>query len=130
MPTLFDFLNDLTFNKNDILTEDNEKDFSPYVVLKGLSNWQQSLHIAEYVNRMKELNKRMTYDFLLYTLPKFKTRGKWSKKEEVDEQTINDIMLYYPEVSFKQAEEISKILKPNEIKEIREFIKTAYGGRL
>lgn len=123
----FDFLNAINISKKDLIREDplNEKDYSPFMVNRGLSYFADTVMYANEMNLHNGIPKVWQNDFYLNTIPKKKRFSKWHKKE-ADSQVILLIMEYY-KYSSARAREVIDILTPEQIKIIEE--KLYKGGK-
>mgnify|MGYP006262747003 CR=1 FL=1 len=65
----FEFVNSITFNKNDILEQDEllEKEYAPFLVNRSLSYHQDCILFANEVNRRFDMPHTVSYTHL--TLP-------------------------------------------------------------
>jgi hypothetical protein len=123
----FDFINDITFGKKDLLREDslNEKDYSPFMVNRGLSYFSDTVMYANEMNRHSGIAKLWQNDFFLNTISRKKRFSKWHKKE-ADSQSLQLVMEYY-KYSNNRAREIMDILSPDQLKMIEQ--KLYKGGK-
>lgn len=81
----FDFINAITFNKTNLITDDvTEKQYLPFMVNRGLSNSMDTVLYANEMNRHSHMDKKMQFTFLLHTVVKRKRYDKWAKKEVVE----------------------------------------------
>lgn len=123
----FDFLNEINTGKKDLLREDplNEKDYSPFMVNRGLSYFSDTIMMANEMNRVNGIPKIWQNDFFLNTISKKKRFSKWHKKE-ADSQSLQLVMEYF-QYSSKRAREVMDILSPDQLKMIQE--KLYKGGK-
>ena len=123
----FDFLNEINTGKKDLLREDplNEKDYSPFMVNRGLSYFSDTIMMANEMNRVNGIPKIWQNDFFLNTISKKKRFSKWHKKE-ADSQSLQLVMEYF-QYSNKRAREVMDILSPDQLKMIQE--KLYKGGK-
>lgn len=123
----FDFLNEINTGKKDLLREDplNEKDYSPFMVNRGLSYYSDTIMMANEMNRVNGIPKIWQNDFFLNTISKKKRFSKWHKKE-ADSQSLQLVMEYF-QYSSKRAREVMDILSPDQLKMIQE--KLYKGGK-
>lgn len=91
--SLFDFLNDVSQLKQNILTEDNENELSTYMLNRFLSMNITTIMYSNEMNKLPSLPKRMVYDYYLYALKKQKRHFKYIKHKNQDE--IDLIKEYY-----------------------------------
>jgi hypothetical protein len=123
----FDFLNAINLTKKDLIREDplNEKDYSPFMVNRGLSYFADTVMMANEMNRHGGIPKKWQNDFLLNTISKKKRFSKWHKKDTED-KSILLIMEYY-KYSTERAKEVLDILSPEQLAMIEE--KLYKGGK-
>ena len=123
----FDFLNAINLTKKDLIREDplNEKDYSPFMVNRGLSYFADTVMMANEMNRHSGIPKVWQNDFFLNTISKKKRFSKWHKKE-ADSKNLLLIMEYY-KYSTERAKEVLDILSPDQLTMIEE--KLYKGGK-
>jgi hypothetical protein len=123
----FDFLNEINSGKKDLIREDpqNEKDYVPFMVNRGLSYFADTIMYANEMNRVSGVPKLWQNDFFLNSISKKKRFSKWHKKE-ADSQSLQLVMEYY-KYSNKRAQEVMDILSPDQLKMIEE--KLYKGGK-
>ncbi len=115
-PSLFDFLKDLAEEKKDILTEENESQYSPYMVNRFLSMDQTTIMYANEMNTRHFLAKRLQYDYYIHSLKKQKRFFKYVKE---DVQDNIDIIKEYFGYSKSRAKEALSILSESDIEYIK-----------
>jgi hypothetical protein len=114
---LSDFLNSINVTKENLLSKDPrlEKDYLPFVVNKCFSYFPDTIFYANKVNMMSFLDKRLQYDYLLYSIQKRKRFSKWIKPEEnKDIDAIKEVYGY----SETRAREVLDILSMSKIHEL------------
>ncbi len=114
---LSDFLNSINFNKENILQKDIklEKEYVPFVVNKCLSYFPDTIFHANRMNQMAHLDKKLQYDYYLYSVSKRKRFSKWIKPEEDEKiDMIKEVYGY----SDKKAREVSDLLDVKILKEM------------
>ena len=123
----FDFLNAINVTKKDLIREDplNEKDYTPFMVNRGLSYFADTIMMANEMNRHSGIPKKWQNDFLLNTISKKKRFSKWHKKD-ADDKKLLLIMEYY-KYSTERAKEVMDILSPDQLTMIEE--KLYKGGK-
>lgn len=77
----FDFYEDLTNGKKNIMTEENEKFYNSFLVNRSLSYHKDSVLLANEMNRYHRAENRLQYDFFINTLRKRKRFSKWQKAD-------------------------------------------------
>ena len=108
----FDFVNSITYSKQDIMNDLNESEYAPFLVNRSLSYHQDCVLYSNEMNRRFDISHKLQYHYLLNSIRKRKRFAKWSKPELVDDLKI--VMEYY-EISREKAEEYLIILKDREI---------------
>lgn len=114
---LSDFLNSINVTKENLLSKDPrlEKDYLPFVVNKCFSYFPDTIFYANKVNMMPFLDKRLQYDYLLYSIQKRKRFSKWVKPEESkDIDAIKEIYGY----SETRAREVLDLLPMEKVHEL------------
>lgn len=114
---LSEFLNSINVTKENLLSKDPrlEKDYLPFVVNKCLSYFPDTIFYANKVNMMSFLDKKIQYDYLLYSIQKRKRFSKWIKPEEnKDIDAIKEVYGY----SETRAREVLDILPMSKIHEL------------
>jgi len=121
----FDFVNAINTNKKDLIVDDlSEKSYVPYVINRQLSYFQDTVLLANEMNKHHQLDNKLQFHFLLNTVRNRKRFSKWFKPE--DETDLGVVKKYYG-YSNDKARQALTILSPIQI----EFLKkeTTKGGR-
>lgn len=123
----FDFLNSINTTKENLIREDplNEKEYTPYLVNRGLSYFRDTIFYANEMNRYPELPKKLQYEFYLHGVPKRKRFSKWAKKS-TDSQNDLELIAKEYDCSIRKAEVIYTLLTPEQIVFIRD--QYSHGG--
>ena len=93
MLNLFDFVNDINHKKENVLTEENESKYVPYVVNKSMSYFIDTIFQANEMNVRHTIDKRLQFDFLLNSVRSKKRFSKWAKPEKLE--SVEVIKEYY-----------------------------------
>ena len=120
----FEFSNSITYTKQDIMNDLNEKEYAPFLVNRSLSYHQDCILYANEMNRRFDISHKLQYHYLLNTIRKRKRFAKWSKPELIDDLKI--VMDYYS-VSRGKAEEYLNILNKSGIETLKKRMKK--GGK-
>jgi len=113
---LFDFINDISHNKNDILTEDNETNFNPYMINRFLSMNISTILYSNEMNMNSHLPKNMQYDYYIHSLKKQKRYFKYIKHKKQD---VIDLIKEYYGYSEQLAKQVLPLLDESEIDYIK-----------
>lgn len=126
MTTPFDFLNAINETKKDLIKEDpsNEKEYSAWMVNRGLSFFPDTVMYANEMNQRHYAPVKWQFNFLLNSIPRKKRFSKWFKREE--EKNLRLVMDCYG-YSSEKAKQVLGILTPEQLKTIEE--KQYIGGR-
>ena len=101
-----------------MLTEQDEKSYSPFMVNRALSFYRDTVLWANEMNKHPNLDKKLQADFLLNTIRAQKRPySKWHKKAQSSD--LDAVKEYYG-YSDAKAEEALKILTDAQIHEIKE----------
>lgn len=99
LPSLFDFLNSVTFDKKELIREQpypqsqTEAAYPAYQVNRGLSMGIDTILHANEMNRLYDLFPDAQYRYYLHAVPRAKRRNKWAKAEKSD--TLNLVAQHY-----------------------------------
>lgn len=121
--TPFDFIKSINDHRY-ILTEENEKDYVPFVINRGFSYFNDTLYVAHELNKMHHLPVQMQYDFLYHAISKGKRFSKWYKETKND----LDIIINFYQVNKARALEIMERLSEDEYTKLVKFCDR--GGRV
>jgi len=125
--SFFDFLNAINDTKVDLIKEDpqNEKDYIPFMVNRGLSYFADTVMFANEMNSYSSINKNWQFDFYRIGIAKKKRFSKWHKKDQATDE-IKIVMKEYGYSSEKAARAL-ELLTEEQVKTLKEKYKT--GGR-
>lgn len=121
----FDIVKSITTTKEVIITEENEKDYNPWMVNKALSYYEDCIAFAQLMNENYNLDKKLQYDFLLNIVTKRKR--PFAKWEKADKESDLDAISEYYNVSPKKAREILDVIGDEKVVIIRQ--KLEKGGK-
>jgi|TARA_R110000851_G_scaffold47918_1_gene116216 hypothetical protein len=118
MANPFDYINSISFKKNDLMENDPEaeKDYPAFMVNRGLSLYPDTVLQANEMNQRAGLDSKLAYDYYLNSIRPRKRFSKWPKKAKSD--VVNIIKEYY-NCSDSKALEYNRILNVEQIEEIR-----------
>ena len=107
----------LQTKKNALLTEQDEKSYSQFMVGRALSNYPDTVLSANDMNMYPHLDNRLKYDYLLNIVKPYKRPfAKWRKRaSSVDLEAIKE---YYGYTDAK-AYDVLTILSDAQIKVIK-----------
>jgi len=90
----FDFLNSINYTKKNLIQEpQDEKEYVPFIVNRGLGYFQDTVILANEMNVNCHIDNKMQYDFLKSTVRKRKRFSKWLKAE--DDEKIALLSQYF-----------------------------------
>jgi hypothetical protein len=112
--TLFDWLNELTFNKRDWSTfsEDQRESFNSYMVHRYVSMYIGYVEIANVAQKLPLAEKEKIYNIYKTMLPKKKMFLKYVKNQ--NKKPYDDLLKYvsdYYHCSFGEAEHYIDIIR-------------------
>jgi hypothetical protein len=114
----FDFLNEISYGKNNIIVDDDtERQYEPFVVNKGLSQSRDAVQYMNYMNCRPHIPKKAQFLFLLNIIPKRKRYDKWAKAEENPDL---DMVMEFYNYSREKALSIMKILSSDDLLYIKQ----------
>jgi hypothetical protein len=121
----FEFLNAINYSKKDIMIDDlAEKAYNGYMVNRGLSYFNDTVLLANEMNRYHHLDSKLQFDFLINTIRKRKRFSKWLKPEE--SEAVEAVKEYYG-YNDEKARQALTLLSNEQINELR--LRVYKGGR-
>lgn len=120
----FDFIKSINEKNYIVLNKDNEKQYTAFVVNRGLS---QFLDCVPYVNKMNMYHKlppKMQYDYLFHAIRKNKRFSAWAKQSKYEHL---DLIIEYYNVNKSKALSILERLSDDQVNAIVK-LKTSTGG--
>ena len=121
----FQYIASINNTKKDLMTDDvAEKEYSPFMINRGLSYFSDTVMLANEMNRASHIDHRMQYDFLRLAIRPRKRFSKWMKKTVP--ARIETIKEYYG-YSDAKAEAISDLISDDDIKAMKNVL--SKGGK-
>ena len=126
MATPFDYITAVSYNKKDMFQDEQaNREYSPFIVNRGLSYFHDTIMYANEMNRNPHLDKDCQFYFLLNSISKNKRFSKWSKKDPISKNL--ELVKEYFGYSDERAKEALSVLTKDDLKLIKE--KLDKGGR-
>lgn len=120
----FEYVQAINDTKKDIMVDDiAEKGYNAFMVNRSLSYFNDTVLIANEMNRHSHLDSRLQFDFLINIVRKRKRFSKWAKPQI--ESDIEVIKEYY-DYSNEKARQALSLLSPDQIDGLRK--KVSKGG--
>ena len=120
----FDFVNSVNYTKVDIMNDDVEKSYLPFIVNRQLSYFPDTVAVANEMNRYHQLDNKLQFHFLLNIIRKRKRFSKWAKP--IEENDLEVVKEYYG-YNNEKAHSALSLLTPDQIATIKK--KVYKGGR-
>jgi len=117
----FDFVKDVSFNKHNIFTIENEDAYIPIIVNRAFSYYSDTVLHANQMNMAHHLDKQLQHDFYLHGLRKRKRYTPWHKRIASDWHELECIAEYY-RFSIRKAKEAKVLLSREQILTIVERV--------
>lgn len=113
-PNPFDFVNSICDKSGNLIAQDPdmERHYAPFVVNKAFSNRPDTILMANMMNEMHHLPKRMQYDFYYGMVRKSRKYSKWAKAERSPDE---DILMELYGVSRRRAKEYLSMMDEADI---------------
>ena len=102
-----------------MIGEDEEKGYSPFMVNRGLSYFQDTVLLANEMNMNSHIDSRLQYDFLRTAVRQRKRFSKWMKKTVPAK--IEVIKEYYG-YSDAKAESVADLISDDDIKHMKSVL--------
>lgn len=120
---IFDWLKEITGTKKQwsSFTEDDQKQFNPYMVHRYISMYEPYIEVANFAQTLPQNDKEKIYQFYCSMIPKNNVWLKYVKgsKKKPNEKILKCIADYYT-VSLGEAEDYLYILKKEGVENILE----------
>ena len=110
--TVFDFLTDISYSKKNILTEDTESEYSPYIINRFLSMDVSTVMYANEMNLRPNIPKKYQN---LYYLNSIKKQKRYFKYLKTTKEKQLDLIKEYFCYSDRQAKEVFPMLSQEEL---------------
>jgi hypothetical protein len=118
MANPFDYITSISQTKTDMMEdEQGEKDYSAWMVNRGLSYFPDTILYANEMNQMAHLANKLQYTYLINTIRPRKRFSKWVKKKE--DSDLDAVMRCYG-YNIDKAKSALSILSPDQVKKIKE----------
>jgi len=113
----FDFLNSINVTKKNLIeTREDEKEYVPFIVNRGLGYFQDTVLLANEMNVNCHIDSKMQYDFLRNTVRKRKRFSKWFKAK--DDEKIQLLCSYFG-YSVSAAKSVVDLFNDSDLAEIK-----------
>jgi len=121
----YEYVKAINDTKQDIMVDDlAEKAYNAYMVNRSLSYFQDTVLMANEMNRYHHLDNRLQFDFYINIVRKKKRFSKWMKPETVSDVEVVKEYYGYSNEKAKQALTLPTSEHINELKK-----KVYKGGR-
>ena len=122
MTSPFDYVNSITFNKNDMMTgtendELAEKSYVPFVVNRALSYFPDTILYANEINCNHHVDNKLQYHYLINSIRPKKRFSKWAKKQE--DNDLDAVIQYYG-YNREKAEQALSLLSPEQLEQVKQ----------
>lgn len=118
------WLNSINHEKQNIMTDENKKEYPPYIVNRCLSGFIDTVMMANEMNINHQLSSELQYHFLLNIVRPKRRFSPWLKKEKLDDLEV--VKSYYG-YSNEKARAALSILSDEQLNSIK--LKQTRGGR-
>lgn len=113
---LNEYLKSINKTKENIMVDEaSEKEYTPYVINRCLSNFSDTLFQANEMNRFSDMDPRMQYDYLRHSIRPQNRFSPWLKQAK--DENIALIQEYY-NYSRVKAEELLPLLSKSDFEYI------------
>jgi hypothetical protein len=114
----FDYVNDISYNKENLFNSTTEKEYNPYLTNKAFSYFIDTILYANEMNKAV-VDPKLQYDYYFYSIRKKKRFAKWHKPES--DETVKIISKAY-NININRAKEYAALLSEDDISMIKEII--------
>jgi lipopolysaccharide assembly outer membrane protein LptD (OstA) len=121
MSDLFkDIIPSILQTKKVVVTQENERDYVPFITNRALSFHHDVIMFANEMNKQSSLDPLLQYHYMLNTVRGYKRPfQKWKKREIVEDlEAVKEYFGY----SNEKAKEALRILTTEQIEEIKNIV--------
>jgi hypothetical protein len=118
------WLNSINHDKQNIMTDENKKEYPPYIVNRCLSGFIDTVMMANEMNINHQLPPELQYQFLLNIVRPKRRFSPWLKKEKLNDLEV--VKSYYG-YSNEKARTALSILSDDQLNSIK--LKLNRGGK-
>jgi len=116
---VFDFVNDISHEKNYIFTDEVSGDYSIYLVNKAFSYYVDTIYLINEINKYPSISKKMHFDYLFNTVRSRKRFATWNKYVENEDL---DLISEYYNCNIHKAKQILRLLTKQDLTEITNYL--------
>jgi Bacteriophage clamp loader A subunit len=122
----FDYVKSINDKTENLIDRDTdcEKSYIPFIVNRSFSQFSDTVLLANTMNGMHHLDKKLQYDYLWNTIKKRKRFSKWCKPDWNEEEEL--MVASYYTVSRSRAREYLSMMDDQDKQYLTE--KTNTGG--
>jgi len=121
----FEYVNSINYTKKNIMdSPEKEKGYNPFMINRSLSYFNDTVILANEINKYHHLDGRLQYSFLINIVRKRKRFSKWNKPQKHNDI---DVVKQYYGYSNEKAEQVLPLLSQPQLLELRK--KVNKGGR-
>lgn len=100
--------------------------YNSFLTNLGFSQRKDTVLYANEMNKYSDLEDKAQFDFYYHSLPKKNYFAKWAKKVKTED---TEMIMEYFKVSYKVAKQYEKILKEDQLQQIKKWFETRKGGK-
>ena len=121
----FEYVNSINYTKKNIMdTPEKEKGYNPFMINRSLSYFNDTVILANEMNKYHHLDGRLQYSFLINIVRK---RKRFSKSNKPQKHNDIEVVKQYYGYSNEKAEQVLPLLSQPQLLELRK--KVNKGGR-
>jgi hypothetical protein len=128
MANPFDYINAINNHKDIIRESDDqtlaEKEYSAFMVNRGLSYYSDTLFYANEMNMLAHVDSLLQFDYLLNSIRPRKRFSKWARK--VEDSDLEAVQAYFG-YGYKKAQQALAVLSTQELEQLK--TKLEKGGK-
>jgi len=119
----FDFVNDASHAKKNILTSENEASYVPFIINRAFSYYIDTLFYANDMSQYPDLDKAIQYQYYISTLRPKKRFAKWAKPVDPNDLELVQAAFGY---NMQRAIEALTLLTKEDIEQLKN--EASYGA--
>jgi hypothetical protein len=107
-------INSVSQSKKYIFDDDTSKEYTPFIVNRSLSAFQDILIHVEAMNTCHFLNKKMQYDYYFYSIPSRKRFKPWLKSSKKEDDKYIERLAELNALSLHKAQDVWSLMNDDQ----------------
>lgn len=111
---LWAMINSVSHTKKYIFDDDTAKEYTPFIINRSLSAFQDILAHVESMNLCHSLSKKMQYDYYFYSIPERKRFKPWLKASKNKDDKYIERLAELNALSLRKAQDVWSLMSDDQ----------------